>query len=182
MASKYHLSNPEGIYFITFATVQWVDVLTRPHYKDIVVESLRYCQEKKGLDLYAWCLMTNHVHLIAAVRETYNLSDLLRDLKKYTAKKLIAAIQNPEESRRAWLLWLFRAAGEHNPNNQDYQLWQQDNHPVELSTNSMVAQRLAYLHQNPVKAGIVFAPEHYVYSSAIDYAGGKGLLELAAFL
>ena len=92
MASKYHLSNPEGIYFITFATVQWVDVLTRPHYKDIVVESLRYCQEKKG-----------------------------RDLKKYTAKKLIAAIQNPEESRRVWLLWLFRAAGEHNPNNQDYQ-------------------------------------------------------------
>jgi putative transposase len=182
MASKYHLSNPEGIYFITFATVQWVDVLTRPHYKDIVVESLRYCQEKKGLDLYAWCLMTNHVHLIAAVRETFNLSDLLRDLKKYTAKKLIAAIQNPEESRRAWLLWIFRAAGGNNPNNQVFQLWQQDNHPVELSTNSMVAQRLAYLHQNPVKAGIVFAPEHYVYSSAIDYTGGKGLLELAALL
>ena len=121
MASKYHLSNPEGIYFITFATVQWVDVLTRPHYKDIVVESLRYCQEKKGLDLYAWCLMTNHVHLIAAVRETFNLSDLLRDLKKYTAKKLIAAIQNPEESRRAWLLWIFRAAGGNNPNNQVFQ-------------------------------------------------------------
>jgi putative transposase len=182
MASKYHLSNSEGIYFITFATVQWVDVLTRPHYKDIVVESLRYCQDKKGLDLYAWCLMTNHVHLIAAARETYNLSDLLRDLKKYTAKKLIAAIQNPEESRRTWLLWIFRAAGEHNPNNQDYQLWQQDNHPIELSTNSMIAQRLEYLHKNPVKAGIVFEPEHYVYSSATDYAGGKGLLELAALL
>jgi putative transposase len=182
MSSKYHISNPEGIYFITFATVQWVDVLTRPHYKEILVESLRYCQEKKGLDLYAWCLMTNHVHLIASARETYNLSDLLRDLKKHTAKKLVAAIQNPEESRRNWLLWIFRAAGEQNTNNQNYQIWQQDNHPIELSTNTMVAHRLEYLHKNPVKAGLVFEPEHYVYSSAIDYAGGKGLLELAAFL
>ncbi|MGV3503411.1 MAG: REP-associated tyrosine transposase [Adhaeribacter sp.] len=182
MPSKYLLSNPEGIYFITFATVQWADVLTRPHYKNIMVESLRYCQEKKGLDLYAWCLMTNHVHLIASARESFKLSEILRDFKKYTAKKLILALQNPEESRKNWLLWLCRAAGQRNVNNQEYQLWQQDNHPVELTTNTMMTQRLDYLHKNPVKEGIVFEAENYVYSSAIDYAGGKGLLKLAALL
>jgi putative transposase len=182
MPSKYHISNPDGIYFVTFATVQWVDLLTRPAHKNIVVESLQYCQENKGLDLYAWCLMTNHVHLIASARENYNLSNILRDLKKHTAKKLIEAIQTPEESRKSWLLWLFKSAGERNSNNQNFQVWQQDNRPVELSSNTMVAQRLNYLHQNPVEAGIVFEPEHYIYSSAIDYAGGKGLLKLAAYL
>ena len=126
--------------------------------------------------------MTNHVHLIASARENFNLSNILRDLKKHTAKQLIAAIQSPEESRRNWLLWLFRAAGESNTNNQVYQVWQQDNRPIELSSNAMVAQRLNYLHQNPVEAGIVFEPEHYIYSSAVDYAGGKGLLKLAGFL
>jgi REP element-mobilizing transposase RayT len=126
--------------------------------------------------------MTNHVHLIASARESFNLSDILRDLKKHTAKRLIEEIQHPEESRRRWFLWLFRSAGESNSNNQNYQVWQQDNRPIELSSNTMVAQRLNYLHQNPVEAGIVFEPEHYVYSSAIDYAGGKGLLNLAAYL
>lgn len=126
--------------------------------------------------------MTNHIHLIAAAKENHNLSDILRDLKKHTAKQLLQAIDHPEESRRKWLLWLFRAAGENNSNNQVFQFWQQDNRPIELTTNTMIDQRLNYLHQNPVEAGMVFEPEHYVYSSAIDYAGGKGLLELTAFL
>jgi putative transposase len=178
MSSKYYISNPEGIYFITFATVEWVDVLTRPHYKNIVVESLQYCQQHKGLQLFAWCLMSNHVHLIAAAREGFNLSDILRDMKKFSSKKLVEALQHPEESRRNWMLWLFRRAGERNANNLQYQLWQQDNHPVELSSNEMIDQRLQYLHQNPVTAGLVFEPEHYVYSSAIDYCGGKGLLKI----
>src|SRR5688572_30093855 len=117
MPSKYRIANPDGLYFITFATVQWADVFTRPHYKNIMVESLKYCQQHKGLELYAWCLMTNHLHLIAAAKENHNLSDILRDLKKHTAKQLLQAIDHPEESRRKWLLWLFRAAGEQNSNN-----------------------------------------------------------------
>jgi len=76
------------------------------------------------------------------------------------------------------MLWLFKSHGTKNPNNKDYQFWQQDNHPVELDTNEMIDQRLNYLHDNPVKVGIVEKPEHYIYSSAIDYTGGKGLLEI----
>lgn len=76
------------------------------------------------------------------------------------------------------MLWLFKRAGEFNCNNQAYQVWQNDNHPVELDSNKVMEQRLEYLHQNPVRAGLVFEPEQYVYSSTGDYAGGKGMLPL----
>ena len=71
-----------------------------------------------------------------------------------------------------------RRAGERNPNNQTYQFWQQHNKPLELSHNKMMDQKLEYIHDNPVKAGYVYNAEDYVYSSAIDYAGGKGLIPI----
>ena len=180
MPSKYKISDHQRPHFITFATVEWIDSLSRPIYKDVVVESIRYCQENKGLILYAFVIMNNHVHLIAAAREGNNLSDILRDLKKHTLKTLLDMIQNDDhtESRRNWMLLLFEAAGRKNSNNKKYQFWQQDNRPIELSTNEMMDQRLEYIHNNPVVERIVNEAEHYVYSSAINYAGGKGLLEV----
>ncbi|MEQ9008564.1 MAG: transposase [Ekhidna sp.] len=113
------------------------------------MESLRYCQNEKGLILYAWCVMSNHVHLIVAAQEGGNLSEILRDFKKFTSKKILKEIEeNLQESRKNWMLWLFRSAGEKNSNNVKYQFWQQDNRPVELSTNEMKDQRLDYLHNN----------------------------------
>jgi REP element-mobilizing transposase RayT len=179
MASKYKFHNPEGIYFITYSVVEWIDVFTRPVYKDIIVESLKYAQQSKGLIIHAWVIMSNHIHLIASAEENHSLSDILRDHKKYTAKQIIKEIQeNPEESRKNWMLWLFASHGNRNPNNKEYQFWQQDNHPIELDTTEMMNQRLEYLHYNPVKAGLVFEPEEYPYSSAIDYADGKGILKI----
>ncbi|MBV8390965.1 MAG: transposase [Mucilaginibacter sp.] len=179
MPSKYRIYNSQEIYFITFAVVEWVDALSRPYYKDIILESLKHCQQKKGLILYAYVIMNNHVHLIASANEGYNLSDILRDLKKFTSKKLISEIENNiQESRKRWMLWIFRSNGERNSNNEKYQFWQQDNHPVCLDSGHLIDQRLDYLHNNPVKEGIVEEPEHYVYSSARDYAGIKGLLDI----
>lgn len=77
------------------------------------------------------------------------------------------------------MLWIFRAAGEKNKKNQKYPYWQQDNQPKELVSNSFKEEKLQYLHRNPVEAGLVWEPEHYVYSSATDYAGGKGLVEIS---
>jgi len=179
MSAGYKIYDSKALHFVTFSTVQWVDALSRPVYKDIVIDSLRYCIVNKGLNLYAYVIMSNHVHLIISAREGTQLSDILRDLKKYTSKRLIKAIENnPQESRRSWILWLFRSAGQANSNNKNYQFWQHDNHPVQLSDNQMMEQRLHYLHENPVKAGLVFEPHQYVYSSAVDYAGGKGLLDI----
>jgi dipeptidase len=92
--------------------------------------------------------------LIAAAREGFNLSDIWRDFKKFTSKKLFSSIEdNPQESRRSWMLWLFNPAGKDNSNNTNFQVWQQDNRPIALSNNEMVRQRLAYLHNNPVVEG-----------------------------
>jgi len=179
MGHKYAITNKEGVYFITFATVGWIDVFTRKAYRDLLIENLRYCQRHKGLVLYAWCIMTNHVHLVAEARE-HNLSDILRDFKSYTAKLLITALQQPGESRREWMLPLFRAAGEVNGNNTTFQFWQQDNHYKEVHSQAFAFQKFDYIHNNPVETGLVERAEDYPYSSARDLYYGKrcGLLEV----
>lgn len=104
MDSGYKIRNQNGIYFVTFAVVEWVDVFTRKMYADMVVESLRFCQCEKGLRIHAWCIMSNHIHLIISAEEN-SLSDILRDFKKFTSRKVIKAIEeNLLESRRNWML------------------------------------------------------------------------------
>ena len=179
MSSKYKFHNPDGLYFVTMTVVEWVDVFTRPIYKEIMVESLAYSQKKKGLIVHAWVIMSNHLHLIVSSKENCNLSDIFRDLKKFTSKKIISEIeQNPDESRKKWMLWIFKSQGAKNPNNKVFQFWQQDNHPIELDTNLKIDQRLNYLHENPVKAQIVESAEDYLYSSAKDYSDEVGLLKI----
>lgn len=179
MSSKYKVANSTIPHFVTFSVVGWVDVFSREQYKEIMVESLRYCTEQKGLSLHAWVIMTNHVHLIISSKST-RLEDLVRDMKKFTSKQIIHAIQeNPEESRKDWMLNLFRFTGSGNKNNKEFQFWKQDYHPVELTTNDMLGQRLQYLHENPVRSGLVWEAWHYKYSSAIDYyTTEKGLLKI----
>nr|WP_294792191.1 transposase [uncultured Mucilaginibacter sp.] len=177
MGRKYIFHEHNQLYFVSFATVNWVDVFVRRIYCDTMVESLRFCIENKGLELYAWCIMSSHVHLIIST-ENGNLSDIMRDMKRHTAKQILKAIEeNVQESRREWMLWMFKRAGEHNANNEKYQFWQQNNHPIELSTHKMMIQRLDYLHNNPVESGAVDRPPNYLYSSAIDYyTDEKGML------
>ena len=179
MSRKYKFRNPEGIYFISYAVVGWIDIFTRPEYKNIVVDSLIYCQKEKGLELFAWCIMTNHVHLIARAKNGFLMQDIIRDMKKFTSKKLFLAIEeNPKESRKAWIISIFKRAGEYNSNNTYFQVWRQDNHPIELASNAEIDRRLNYLHNNPVKAGIVEHPEDYKYSSAKNFCGATGLIEI----
>jgi putative transposase len=176
----YSIKDQHAIHFITFAVIQWIDVFTRTEYADIVVESLKFCQQKKGLKVHAWCIMSNHIHLIISAIEPNKLSDVLRDFKKFTSSQIIKAISgNIKESRRGWMLWIFKKAGEKNKRNEDYQFWQQDNHPIECDTNQIVDSRLIYLHENPVRAGLVRFEQDYVYSSGIDYyTEEKGLIEI----
>ena len=176
----YKIRNQAAIHFLTFAVVEWVDVFTRKDYRDIVLDSIRFCQAEKGLLLHCWCMMSNHVHLIASAKHE-NLSDVLGDFKKFTSKKIIEAIkQNKSESRRDWMVRIFEEQGEKNSRNTNYQFWRQDNQPMELYSSAFIVQKMNYIHNNPVEAGIVEKPEHYIYSSAKDYFFTKrcGLLEL----
>jgi len=178
MSRNYKIRNQEKLYFISFAVINWIDVFIRPIYKDIVVESLNYCIAHKGLEVYAWCIMSSHVHLIMGTQGD-RMEDIIRDMKKHTAKTILKAIaENQQESRREWMLWMFERAGKRNSNNTTYQFWQQHNQPIELNTNFLLDQKLHYIHQNPVEAGFVREPEDYPYSSAGDYTGIKGMVPL----
>ena len=157
MDAGYKIRNQQGVYFLTLTVVNWVDVFTRKVYRDILIDSLRFCQEKKGLNLHAYVIMSNHIHLIASSK-TGQLSDFLRDFKKHTSKTIVKEIEEGNESRKYWLLNVFKFKATLHQRNEIYQLWTHDNHPIELESNSFIAQKLNYLHDNPVRAGWVDEP------------------------
>lgn len=176
MSRKYKAHNPEGFYFITNTIVGWVDLFTRPQYKDIIIKSLKFCIENKGLVVHAYVIMTNHIHLIVSTKEGVLLSNVMRDFKTHTSKKLIEEIKNINESRREWLLNKFAFEARRQVRGKDYKLWQDGFHPIELLSAEMVAQKLEYLHNNPVVERVVDEDVHYIYSSARQYADEVGEL------
>jgi len=178
MSRKYKFTDQDKLYFVSFAVINWIDLFIRKQYKDIVVRSLAYCQQEKQLELYGWCIMTSHIHLIIGTPGN-PMQNILRDFKRHTSETLhTGIIKNNTESRREWLLWMMERAGKKNGNNSNFQLWQQHNQTIELTDNKMAHQKLDYMHYNPVEAGFVLRQEDWLYSSAIDYNGGKGLLEI----
>ena len=180
MALKYRIQDQHDFYFVTFTVVNWIDVFIRDSYRQIFIDSVKYCQKEKGLLVGAWVIMTSHVHMIIGTTGENKLQNIIRDLKSYTSRHIrLEMEQSNYESRKEWMMWLFMSAGKANSNNKDLQFWIQDSHPIQLSTAEMMAQRLNYIHNNPVEAGFVCAPEEWKYSSAHDYSGGKqGVIEL----
>ncbi len=180
MGLKYRITDQNELYFVTFTAINWIDVFIRDIYREIFINSVKFCQKEKGLQVGAWVIMTSHVHMIIRTNGEHKLQDIIRDLKSYTSRHIRLAIEQSEhESRKEWMMWLFKRAGFANSNNKDFQFWIQDNHPVLLATAEMLEQRLNYIHNNPVDAGFVCEPQHYKYSSAHDYCGGtQGLIDL----
>jgi REP element-mobilizing transposase RayT len=179
MSSKYKFSDQDKLYFISFAVINWIDVFVRKEYKDILIDSFKHCIKNKGLKIYGWCIMTSHVHMIIGSKKD-KLEDIVRDMKKHTSLELKAAIKNNnQESRKEWIIWMMERAGKKNGNNKDWQFWQQHNNPIEMKDQEMFDKTLDYIHRNPVVAGFVMKPEDWKYSSARDFCGMKGLVELS---
>lgn len=177
-AENYSIKKQNSVYFLTFTITDWVDVFTRLHYKNLIAESLAYCRKNKGLKLYAWCLMTNHLHLVCSIEPPLRMTDFLRDYKKFTAKAILDEIQMAGESRKDWMLYRFEFAGKFDNRIQKYRFWQDKSHPIELISNEMIEQRINYIHENPVRTGIVAKAEEYLYSSARNYAGLSSIIEI----
>ena len=171
MPEAYRITDQSQAHFLTCTITHWIDLFTRPAFADVVVRSLRHCQDQKGLNLHAWCLMPNHLHLIGSSKNGFLLSDIVRDFKKYTANAIMQMLRNTDitESRRDWMMRAFYRAGADNPDNIYFQLWQPGYHPIQLSDRGRAEQRLHYLHDNPVRAGYVREPWDWRYSSARDY-------------
>lgn len=178
---RYKILDQNGLNFLTFTVVEWIDLFSRRVYKDIIIDSLRHCQQEKGLVVFGYVIMSNHVHAILHTEEPAGLSWIIQRFKSYTASQILKYIKdkrNPE-SRRDWLLNHFAFNARKNRTHSQHQIWQRDNHPIILYTPKVIRQKLVYIHDNPVRAGIVARPEHYLYSSAANYLGQPGLLEVA---
>lgn len=177
MSRNYKFHNPEGVYFVSFAVVDWLDVFTRTEYKDIIIDCLHYCQKEKGMEIFAWCIMTNHVHLIFRSVKDQKPELLLGDFKRFTSNAIVESIiNNPKESRKELLLDRFSKAAKISSNVNRHQFWRHDNKPIELWSNKVIDEKINYIHNNPVEEGLVFRPEDYVYSSARDYSEEKGIV------
>lgn len=178
MSRNYKFHNKAGLYFVSFATVNWLDVFTRQIYFNILVESINYCRKEKGMELYCYCFMPSHIHLIFRSSKE-EPSSLLRDFKSYTAKKVIEAIENnSQESRKEYLLWFFERAAKKKSNNSKYQFWQHHNKPIELWSEHVIKQKIDYIHNNPVASGFVVNPEDWKYSSARNFQEDNTVLKI----
>ncbi len=165
MRSRYLVHDPRLAHFVTATVVEWLPVFSTAACCDLLVESLEFCRREKGLKIYAWVILDTHFHAILAAPD---LAGVLRDLKSFTAKRLLAQV---EMEGREWLvnqLRFYRAA--HKA--QTHQVWQEGSHPQAIMGDAMMEQKLVYLHNNPVKRGLVASPEHWRYSSAQESLAG----------
>lgn len=175
----YKIRDQKACYFLTFQVVYWIDIFTRQIYRDIIIEILDYYQKQQGLNIHAYVIMSNHIHLILSASQAKNdLSSVVGRIKSLSTKKIIESIKENNESRKEWILWMFERAASRHQRNKNYQLWTHENHPILLDDSIKLKQRINYVHQNPVKAGIVSNAEDYIFSSAGAYAGCPTLLKI----
>lgn len=174
----YIIADQYAAYFVTFTVVGWMDVFTRKECKHIIIDALKYCQKNKGLIINAWVLMGNHMHLvISAKKDSDGVSAIIRDFKKFTARKLIEWItQSKTESRKEWMKKILRSGAVGKKNYDTHQFWKPDNMPKVMLYPNFMAQKINYIHKNPVVSEIVSQPDDYIYSSARNYVGRNDYL------
>jgi putative transposase len=147
-------------------------LFTRTESVNIALDSWRFLQREAEFQIYGYVILENHLHLIAAS------TDLSRDMqrfKSYSAKQIIAYLEQREAANILELLALFKRV---HKTESTYQVWEEGNHPQLIESEQVMRQKLDYIHQNPVKRGYVDLPEHWRYSSARNYAGQEGLIEI----
>jgi REP element-mobilizing transposase RayT len=177
MKEGYVIRDQNLPHFLTATIVDWVDVFSRKSYRDCVIECLDYCIKNKGMILYSYVIMTNHIHMIVQSKEG-KLSDLIRDFKKYTSKTILEKIQSEPESRREWILERFQLATKSHIRNKNFQFWQLGNHAEEIYSEKFMWSKIDYIHLNPVRAGLVEKAAHYLYSSASNYVYNEGIIKI----
>jgi putative transposase len=167
MRSRYAIREAHAAHFVTSTIVEWLPVFTTAACCDIVVRSLLHCREHKALQIHAWVILDNHFH---AVLSGPDLAGTLTDFKRFTGRTLVEQIK---VEKREWLLnqlAYYRAA--HKRSGSEHQVWQEGVHPQAINGDEMMQQKLEYIHQNPVKRGLVAAAEHWRYSSAHEWLPG----------
>lgn len=168
---RYRILEPGAPHFVTCTVVQWLPLFAQPANVQILLDCLRYQREAHGLLLYGYVIMENHCHLVVQAPE---LSKVLAGLKSFTARRMIERMRE----RRSPALDLLAWHKLRHKRDREHQVWQEGSHPEMIQGEDMMRQKLEYIHGNPVKRGYVDDPLHWRYSSARNYAGEEGLIEV----
>jgi len=155
-----------SFYFSTSVITQWQCVFKEEKYFQIIIDSLKYCIEHKGLYLLGYVIMLNHIHLITSNASDTNLSNLMRDFKHFTSTRIAEALVKDNERL---FLYVFTKAAEDRSKAINYKVWQDEFHPEAIYSEKWLQQKLNYLHNNPVRKGFVVKPEEWKYSSARNW-------------
>ncbi len=172
MRSRYKIVENSNLYFITSTIVEWIPVFTDKVFCDIIIDSLTYCRHKKGLQLFAFVIMDNHLHMIVY---SESISEIMRDFKSFTAREIIRAAR---VNKKVWLLNQFDFYKKRHKLTSEYQVWQEGFHPKMIGTEEVFIQKVEYIHNNPVRRVLVDSAEHWRYSSAGNYLCGEGCVEI----
>jgi REP element-mobilizing transposase RayT len=170
--SRYKIYNTEVPHFLTMTIVDWLPIFANREIADIILDSLRYLQEEKKAKLYAYVIMENHFHCIVQSDE---LRRVIQSFKSYTARAIIDYFT---EQKNTDILKKLRQNKLSHKTASEYQVWQEGNHPEEITTDEMMHQKLEYIHNNPVRRGYIEESSYWRYSSAQNYEGKKGLINV----
>jgi putative transposase len=170
----------DACYFLTLNTVDRIDVFVRPAYKQVITDALNYFIKSQGLIVYSWCLMSSHLHLAVRMKQGTPAAYFERDFKKYTTPAILKTIEAEMDFRREWMMQRFEDYGKSLRRLEKFHLWQNCSSPFRIDSGQprLLLERIMHIHENPVRERIVEQPEAYIFSSARDYAGIPGLVNV----
>lgn len=170
----------DACYFLTLNTVNKIDLFVRPAYKQVIADALNHFVRTQGLNLYAWCLMSSHLHLVLRTKDAAAPAYFERDFKKSTTPALLKTIEMEMDLRRDWMLQRFEEYSRSLRRLEKFHLWQNCSSPLRIDHEQprLLMDRINHIHENPVREAIVDQPEAYLFSSARDYAGIRGLVDV----
>ncbi len=162
---RINKENKNKIHFLTFTTMEWIDIFTKPEYFNLIINTFKHCQKNQGLLLYGFVIMTNHFHCLVSAQEDYSLENIVASFKKFTTfqtKKML------EKDNRKYISALIKSSYA-KKKNTSFQIWQRENYPETIESEKFFLQKMNYIHNNPVKKCYVAKPEDWLYSSARNY-------------
>jgi REP element-mobilizing transposase RayT len=147
--------------FITVTCLEWKAVLKEDRFKDIIVDSLRFLTNEKRIIVYGFVIMINHFHLVWQINGDHSRDDVQRDFLRYTGQQILKYLRNESSPLLPMLLV--------NAKDRKYQVWERNSLSIPVWSQKAIWDKLNYIHNNPVKAGLCKYPEEYKYSSAQFY-------------
>jgi len=170
--SRYKIYEPTHPHFMTCTILHWIPIFTRTQTTDIIFDSLNYLKQTDNLKIYAYVILENHLHLVAS---SDDIGKTMRKFKAHTAKEILKLLQEENIKTILEQLAFYKKA---HKKNTTYQLWQEGIQPKLIVNDKMMIDRINYIHNNPVKRGYVDEARCWRYSSARDYNGTDGLIEV----